>query len=202
MNSIDEPPEARFRTVGRPLSGNEVKLIDEGGREVSPGEIGIITVKGPYSMGGYYKDLKATRQTSKGGRCNLGDLCRFDEDGRIQIMGRQKEIIIRGGQNIYPKEIENLLTQHPKILEASVVKMPDPVMGEKACAYVAPKLDQRITFEEMVSFLKGKQIALFKLPERLEIVGSLPRVRGGYKVDKGRLEVEIAQKVREEGRVQ
>lgn len=108
-------------------------------------------------------------------------------------------MILRGGQNIYPVEIEDLLMTHPKVLQVAIVKMPDPVMGERACAYAVPRQGQDFTFEEMTSFLKGKGIAPYKLPERLEIIGSLPMVAEGQKVDKKTLEKDIEDKLKGEG---
>ena len=201
LGSIDDPREARLGTVGRPLTGNEVRLIDGEGNEIPPGGVGIVTVSGPHCIGGYYNDPEATRKSWQGGRFRLDDLGRFDEAGRLQLVGRQKDVIIRGGQNIYPKEIEDLLLQYPKIAEAAVVKMPDREMGERACAYVVVKEGERLTFEEMVFFLKEKGIARFKLPERLEKVDALKLVPGGNKVNKRLLEEEIAQKLMREGRI-
>ncbi len=198
MCGIDDPKEARWQTVGRPFPGGEVILINEEGKEVPLGEVGIVTVTGPTCVGGYYKDPELTKQAWQGGRFKMGDLGVFDAEGRLKIMGRQRDIIIRGGQNIYPKEVEDLLVQHPKIAEVAIVRMPDQQMGEKACAYVVPKPQQEFTFEEMVSFLKEKRIAPFKIPERLEIVKSLPLVPGGNKVDKRQLEQEIIEKLKTE----
>lgn len=201
MCGIDEPQEARWQTVGRPFPGSEVKIVNEEGNEVPPGEVGIVTVSGPTCVGGYYKDPIATKQAWQGGRFRMGDLGMFDAEGRLKIMGRQRDVIIRGGQNIYPKEVEDLLSQHEKIAEVAIVRMPDREMGEKACAYVVLKPQQELTFEEMVSFLKKKGIAPFKIPERLEIVESLPLVPGGTKVDKRYLEQEIAKKLKAEGSI-
>jgi acyl-CoA synthetase (AMP-forming)/AMP-acid ligase II len=198
MCGIDEPQEARWQTVGRPFPGGEVRLMNEEGVEVPPGEV---TVAGPTCVGGYYKDPEATKQAWTGGRFKMGDLGVFDTEGRLKIIGRQRDIIIRGGQNVYPKEMEDQLVQHAKIAEVAIVRMPDRQMGEKACAYVVLKPQQRFTFEEMVSFLKKKRIAPFKIPERLEIVQSLPLVPGGNKVDKRHLEQEIAQKLKTEGSI-
>jgi len=198
MCGIDEPQEARWQTVGRPFPGGEVRLMNEEGVEVLLGEV---TVAGPTCVGGYYKDLEATKQAWTGGRFKMGDLGVFDTEGRLKIIGRQRDIIIRGGQNVYPKEMEDQLVQHAKIAEVAIVRMPDRQMGEKACAYVVLKPQQRFTFEEMVSFLKKKRIAPFKIPERLEIVQSLPLVPGGNKVDKRHLEQEIAQKLKTEGSI-
>jgi non-ribosomal peptide synthetase component E (peptide arylation enzyme) len=201
MCGIDEPQEARWQTVGRPFPGGEVRLMDEEGVEVPLGEVGMVTVAGPTCVGGYYKDPEATKQAWTGGRLKMGDLVVFDTEGRLKIIGRQRDIIIRGGQNIYPKEMEDQLVQHAKIAEAAIVRMPDRQMGEKACAYIVLKPQQRLTFEEMVSFFKEKRIAPFKIPERLVIVESLPLVPGGNKVDKRRLEQEIVQKLKTEGSI-
>jgi non-ribosomal peptide synthetase component E (peptide arylation enzyme) len=199
MCGIDEPQEARWQTVGRPFPGGEVKLLDEEGAEVPLGEVGMVTIAGPTCVGGYYKDPEATEQAWREGRFKMGDLGLFDTEGRLKIIGRQRDIIIRGGQNIYPKEVEDQLASHEKIAEVTIVRMPDRQMGEKACAYIVLKPRQRLTFEEMVSFLRKKRIATFKIPERLVIVQSLPLVPGGNKVDKRRLEQEIAEKIKAEG---
>lgn len=198
MSGIEEPQEVRWQTVGKPFPGGEVRLINEEGMEVPLGEVGMVTVAGSTCVGGYYKDPEATKQAWIGGRFKMGDLGVFDTEGRLKIMGRQRDIIIRGGQNIYPKEVEDQLVQHAKIAEVAIVRMPDRQMGEKACAYIVLKPQQRLTFEEMVSFLKEKRIAPFKIPERLVIVQSLPLVPGGNKVDKRRLEQEIVQKLKAE----
>jgi len=198
MCGIDEPQEARWQTVGRPFPGGEVKLLDEEGAEVPLGEVGMVTIAGPTCVGGYYKDPEATEQAWREGRFKMGDLGLFDAEGRLKIIGRQRDIIIRGGQNIYPKEVEDQLASHEKIAEVAIVRMPDRQMGEKACAYIVLKPQKRLTFEEMVSFLKEKRIAPFKIPERLVIVQSLPLVPGGNKVDKRYLEQEIAQKLKTE----
>ena len=116
-------------------------------------------------------------------------------------MGRKKDIIIRGGQNIYPKEIEDYLVAHPKVTEAAVVPMPDPEMGERACAFVVPQEGEQFTFEEMVEYLKGKKIAMFKLPERLEVIASLP-LAGGAKIDKKQLTKMVTEKLKAEGKIE
>ena len=110
-------------------------------------------------------------------------------------------MIIRGGQNIYPVEIENILVTHPKVLIASVVGMPDPVLGEKTCAYVVPKANQSFYFDEMISFLKENNLAGFKLPERLEIIRQMPMVAEGQKVDKKALMQNISNKLKDEGKI-
>jgi non-ribosomal peptide synthetase component E (peptide arylation enzyme) len=131
----------------------------------------------------------------------MGDLGKLDEEGNVIIAGRKKDIIIRGGQNIYPVDIESIITEHPSVSNVAIVRMPDPEMGEKVCAYVVPKRNTHISLEPLVSFLKGKGIAPFKLPERLEVVAELPLVAGGQKVDRRRLEDDVAQKLRAEGKL-
>lgn len=200
LGSIDDPPEVRLRTVGKPYAGAEVKLVGENGEEVPRGESGEILLRGPAAVSGYYKDPEATWQVWTGdGWYQTGDLGKLDDAGYLMIVGRKKDMIIRGGQNIYPVEIENILITHPKVSHVAIVKMPDPVMGERACAYVVPGQGQDFTFPEMVSFLKEKSIAPYKLPERLEILDALPMVAEGQKVDKKALEKDIAEKLKAEG---
>lgn len=114
---------------------------------------------------------------------------------------RKMDIIIRGGQNISPMEIENLLITHPKVVNVAVVAMPDPVMGEKACACVITRPGATFTFDEMVAYLLQKRIAPYKLPERLEIVDSFPMAGDGQKVDKRTLTQNVARKLKDEGKI-
>ncbi len=197
--SIDDPDEIRLLTVGKPLPGNEVKLLDESGREVSNGEAGEVAVRGACCVHGFYKDPEATKQAWSDGWFRMGDLGRLDEHGNLLIVGRKKDIIIRGGQNIYPAEIESMLLTHPKISNVAIVSMPDPVMGEKACAYVVPKPGEQFTFDEIISFLKERNIAPYKLPERLEVIDRLPLV-ADQKPDKKALRQDIATKLQAEGK--
>jgi non-ribosomal peptide synthetase component E (peptide arylation enzyme) len=195
---IDDPSEVRRKTVGKPAKGMVIKFFDEEGREASSGEV---VYCGPTTSGGYYKDpettLNAWGSLGLEGRFKSGDLGRFDESGNLVLIGRKKDIIIRGGQNIYPLEIEGLLFTHPKIKSVAIIAMPDPVMGEKVCAYVALNPGEQFTFEEMTSFLKGKKIAPYKLPERLEILSELP-LRGYQKVAKIELQRDLMQKLQTE----
>jgi non-ribosomal peptide synthetase component E (peptide arylation enzyme) len=201
--STDDPVEVRLTSVGKPFPGNQVKLVDEEGKEVPPGEIGEIIFTGACTTGGYYKDPERTREVwgELPGWYPMGDLGKFDEQGYLYVVGRRKDVIIRGGQNIYPAEVENILVTHPKVMDVSVVAMPDPVMGEKACAYVIPKPGQSLTFDEMVSFLLEKKIAKYKLPERLELIDKFPMSGDGQKIQKGELSKMIAEKLKAEGKV-
>lgn len=195
---VDSPQEVLLRAEYKPLDGVETKLVDENNREVSQGEIGELLVRGPNCEPGYYKDPEATAEVFKDGWFHTGDLVSFDAEGRLTIRGRRKDVIIRGGQNIYPVEMEGLLRRNQKVLKAAVVGMPDPEMGEKACAYVVLNAGEQFSFSEMKLFLQEQGIAPFKIPERLEIIDDLPLV-GGIKVDKKRLRQDIEAKLKQEG---
>ncbi len=200
--SVDDPAPLRYVSVGKPLFGNEFKLVDASGNEVPEGGEGEILFRGPGSHPGFYKDPERTKQTyDKDGWFRTGDLGHFDEQGNLFIVGRAKDLIIRAGENIYPAEVEELLVTHPKIANAALVGMPDPVMGERACAYVVLTPGEQLKFEEMVAFLREKGLAPFKLPERLEIVDQFELV-SDQKVDKKLLRQDIIEKLKKEGKSQ
>jgi non-ribosomal peptide synthetase component E (peptide arylation enzyme) len=123
------------------------------------------------------------------------------EEGIVEVRGRVKDIIIRGGQNINPEEIEDILIDHPDIENVAIVGMPDPILGERCCAYVAPKRERTFTFEQMSSFLKDKDIAIYKIPERLELIDEIP-ISEGSKPKKDLLKRDILNKLKEEGVIQ
>jgi non-ribosomal peptide synthetase component E (peptide arylation enzyme) len=197
---VEDSKELRRRTVGRMLPGNQVRLLDEEGKhEVPEGEPGVLYFRGPHAPAGYYRDEALTATVfDADGWTTTGDIVKFDQ-GCLWILGRAKDMIIRGGQNIYPAEIEGLLNEHPKVASVAVVGYPDREMGERCCAYVIPKQGEAFTFEEMVDFLKGKQLAMYKLPERLEIVDEFPAVGDSGKVNKETLKKDIAEKVKSAG---
>jgi non-ribosomal peptide synthetase component E (peptide arylation enzyme) len=181
---VEDTKELRRRTVGRMLPGNKVILKDEQGNPVPEGEPGILWFRGPHAPAGYFRDEALTATVfDPEGWTTTGDIVKFDQ-GCLWILGRAKDMIIRGGQNIYPAEIEGLLNEHPKVANVAVVGYPDKEMGERACAYVIPRAGETFTFKEMVDFLKGKNIAMFKLPERLEVVSAFPTVGDSGKIDK------------------
>lgn len=202
--SIDDPPEVRRSTLGKPIKGTIISIVDEEGKEVPRGEEGEIIYTGPSAGSGYYKDPETTMKVwgciGKEGRCRSGDLGKFDKDGNLILVGRKKEVIIRGGQNIYPAEIEGLLLTNQKINSVAVVPMPDVIMGEKACAYVALRPGEELTFNEMIEFLKTKKVANYKLPERLEVRSQLP-LKGHQKVAKASLREDILRLLKEEGKL-
>ena len=197
--SVEDSKDLRRRTVGRMLPGNKVRLLDKDtGDEVPEGEPGVLWFRGPHAPAGYFRDEELTATVfDESGWTTTEDIVKFDQ-GCLWILGRAKDMIIRGGQNIYPAEVEGLLNDHPKVSSVAVVGYPDREMGERCCAYVIPKPGQDFSFDEMVSFLKGKQIAMFKLPERLEIVPEFPLVGDSGKVNKETLKKEIKALVEKE----
>lgn len=194
--SVDDSKDLRRRTVGRMLPGNKVILKDEQGNPVPDGEPGILWFRGPHAPAGYFRDPELTATVfDKDGWTTTGDIVKFDQ-GCLWILGRAKDMIIRGGQNIYPAEIEGLLNGHPAVGSVAIVGYPDREMGERACAYVALKAGQTLTFEEMKTFLKEKKISAYKLPERLELVPGLPTVGDSGKVDKKVLKTQLEEWVK------
>jgi len=192
----EDPPEVRYFTVGRPRVGTEVRLVDEEGRIVAKGEAGELQGRGPSCLSGYYRNQEASAHAwTSDGWLPLGDLGQWDEKGNLILVGRKDELIIRGGQNIQPAEIEDHLLAHPKVRQVAVVGMPDPIMGQRVCAYVVPRTEDGIRLEEIVSFLRSKKLAPYKLPERLEVLNTFPMV-SDTKVDKRILAADIVEKLK------
>lgn len=196
---LDAPAEIRFMTVGTGRAGTIFKIVDENGRELGKEEVGEIWGSGPASASGYFRDVEATWQAwTEDGWFKSGDLGRIDSQGNLILAGRKKDLIIRGGQNVYPAETESILLTHPAVAAVAVVAMPDALMGEKACAYIQLHEGCSLTFPEMVKFLTDQDIALYKIPERLELIEEMPMVGGGLKMDKKVLQKDIAEKIKAE----
>lgn len=194
---VEDPKELRRRTVGRMLPGNKVRLADQENREktVPDGEPGVLYFRGPHAPAGYFRDEELTSTVfGKNGWTTTEDIVKFDQ-GCLWVLGRAKDMIIRGGQNIYPAEVESLLNEHPSVASVAIVGYPDREMGERCAAYVIPKAGKDFTFDEMVSFLKSKDIAMFKLPEHLEIVEQFPAVGDSGKVNKETLKKDIRERL-------
>jgi len=200
---ITASKDQRYTTVGRLHPGIEIKVLDDSGNPVEKGAVGTLWFKGPGNSIGYYKDLEKTMTEAfdEAGFATPGDLVTVTDDGYVKIMGRKKNIIIRGGQNIYPREIEDYLLSHEKVTNAAVVPMPDPEMGERACAFVTLREGERFGFEEMIDYLKRKQIAPFKLPERLEVLETFPLVGESGKIDNKAMVQMITEKLKVEGKI-
>ena len=175
MTRLDDPDELLLHSSGAPVCvDDEIMVVDDEGREVADGEPGELLTRGPYTIRGYYnapdKNLEAF---TVDGLYRMGDIVR--RQGRyVFTEGRRKDLINRGGEKISCEEVENLIYTHPKVKVVTLVAMPDPLFGEKACAFVVPKPGETIGFEELIAFLRQQKIAAFKLPERLEVVSELP----------------------------
>jgi 2,3-dihydroxybenzoate-AMP ligase len=191
-----DPEEDRLETVGCPICpDDEVKLIDDDGNEVEVGEVGELCVRGPYTLRGYYgaPEHNAKVFTSDGFYCS-GDLMRKNHAGNYIVEGRKKDLINRGGEKISAEEIENLILQHPAVQNVACVAIPDEAMGERMCACVILQSGAALTLAELVGFLAGKEIAKFKLPERLEVLADFPLSSFG-KVSKNTLVAMVAKKM-------
>jgi fatty-acyl-CoA synthase len=180
LTSVDDPIDVRVGTVGRPIPGLEVKLIDPArSREVSTGETGELCARGHCVMPGYYNNSEATaRAIDAEGWLHTGDLARRRDDGNYRIVGRSRELIIRGGENIYPAEVEEFMHRHPAVAEVAVAGLPDVKYGEVAAAWIVPKAGVVLSPDDIKQHCQG-QIANFKIPQYVMIVESLPRTVTG-----------------------
>jgi acyl-CoA synthetase (AMP-forming)/AMP-acid ligase II len=178
-NRPDDPIQNRRDTDGRPMSHVEVELRDEEGRTVSRGSPGEIYTRGPNTCVGYYRDPVRTTATFQDGWVRSGDVAVMDNAGCVTIVGRKKEIIIRGGLNIAPREIEDLIGRFPEVSRTAVVGLPDDRLGERACACVVLRDGAELAFGTLVDRLRRIGLADYKLPERLEILPELPATASG-----------------------
>jgi non-ribosomal peptide synthetase component E (peptide arylation enzyme) len=198
----DDPEEVILHTVGWPVCPyDEFKLIDSDGNELPREKEGEMVARGPCIFRGYYKSEAENRETfTSDGFYRTGDIAKFDDEGRLIITGRKKDIIIRGGENISAKEVEELISGHPKVVQAAAVAMPDPILGERVCAFIKPRENENVTLEEIILYLKGKKTSVLYLPERIEVIEEMPLTNVG-KVDKKRLREEIREKLRKEEKI-
>jgi fatty-acyl-CoA synthase len=180
QTSVDDSIEVRCGTVGRPIPGADVKLVHPVTQEpVGDDEAGELCVRGHGVMAGYYNAPDATsRVLEPDGWLHSGDLARKRDDGNYRIVGRSKELIIRGGENIYPPEVEEYLCHHHAVAEVAVVGLPDHVYGEAVAAWIVPRAGIAVTADDIRAFCQGK-IAHFKVPRYVEIVDQLPRTVTG-----------------------
>ena len=174
--SFNHPDRERTPgSIGTPVSGVEMKLIDENGDEVGAGEVGEIAIRGHNVMKGYWRRPEATAEAiDADGWFTTGDMARVDEQGRYFIVDRKKELIIRGGYNVYPREIEEVLYEHPAVREAAVVGVPHAELGEEIAAAIALKPDAQATPDELRAYVK-EQVAAYKYPRHVWLVDELPK---------------------------
>jgi long-chain acyl-CoA synthetase len=180
--------ERKIGSIGTPIQDVEMKVVDDDGNEVEQGEVGEIVIKGPNVMKGYWDREDATKEVmDDDGWFHTGDMAKVDEDGYFFIVDRKKELIIRGGYNVYPREIEEVLYEHEGILEAAVIGVPDEAMGEEVGAAVVLKEGQEVSADELKSYVK-EQVAGYKYPRKIWFVDELPKGPTG-KILKREIEV-------------
>ncbi len=204
-NAVTDTRDELLYTSGKVYSGYDVKLTDVNGNTVAQGEYGEILVWRPHFS--YYKDPESTKasfpkaaEEGYGGYEHTGDIGVFDERGNLRIVGRQNDMILRGGANIFPKEIEDILGKHPKVSQIAVVSMPDKILGEKCCAFVVPAPGEKPTLKDLTAYLDELKVTKSKWPERLELIDSMPISTGG-KLRREDLRADIAKKLKAEGKV-
>jgi long-chain acyl-CoA synthetase len=166
--------ERKPGSIGTPIDGVEMKVVDEDGNEVPQGEVGEIVIRGHNVMKGYWQRPDATEETVRDGWLHTGDMATVDEDGYFFIVDRKKDMIIRGGYNVYPREIEEVLYEHPAVREAAVVGVPHDEYGEEVGAAVALKDGEEVSAEELRNFVK-EQVAAYKYPRTIWFVEDLPK---------------------------
>ena len=175
-----DPPDKRRCTDGRVTPGNEVRLLDENGQDVAPGDEGEIVARGPKQFLGYQDPATDAAAFVDGTWFCTGDLARVDEDGYLVVTDRVKDIIIRGGENVSAREVEEVLARHPAVDEVAVCATPDEVWGEAVCAVVVPRgVAQRLTVQALGHFASSAGLAPHKLPTKLVLTDSLPRTAAG-----------------------
>ncbi|EJM0831074.1 medium-chain fatty-acid--CoA ligase [Escherichia coli] len=194
--NLDDPLSRFMHTDGYAAAGVEIKVVDDARKTLPPGCEGEEASRGPNVFMGYFDEPELTaRALDEEGWYYSGDLCRMDEAGYIKITGRKKDIIVRGGENISSREVEDILLQHPKIHDACVVAMPDERLGERSCAYVVLKAPHHsLSLEEVVAFFSRKLVAKYKYPEHIVVIEKLPRTASG-KIQKFLLRKDIMRRL-------
>jgi long-chain acyl-CoA synthetase len=170
VNRLDD---RKVGSVGRPVSGIEVRVVDEEDRELPANEAGEVVVRGPVVMSGYWRQPEETASVLRGGWLHTGDVGRIDDERFLHIVERLKDVIIRGGLNIYPRDVEDALTEHPAVAMAGVVGRPDEVYGEEAVAFVVRKTGADVTEQDLLEFL-ARRIGKPKRPSEVRFLDALP----------------------------
>lgn len=177
IRAVESEPEL-LTSAGRAVLGTDVRIADENDQEVPYGAVGELQVRGPQVMTGYWNRPDATAETLKGGWMHTGDAARMDEHGYIYIQDRIKDMIVSGGENIYPAEVENALFQHPAVVDAAVIGIPSEQWGESVLAFLVVQGDEKPTTEDLIEFCRS-HLAGYKLPRQVEFVDVLPRNASG-----------------------
>ncbi|HLA82639.1 MAG TPA: fatty acid--CoA ligase family protein, partial [Thermoleophilia bacterium] len=199
ITCAEDDIETVCSTVGRPTCPRDIyKVVDPDGNTLPAETSGELLVKGPSMFTGYYKNPEENAKVfDKHGFFKTGDLAKINSRGYITLTGRLKEMINRGGESISATVIERLICRHPGVAAAAVIPMPDPLMGERVCAYVEPKPDTELTFDGIISFLRGEQASVQELPERIEFIDAMPYT-GVNKLNKHVLRENIQKKLEAE----
>ena len=170
--------ERKAGSIGTPIRDVQLRVVDDQDHEVPPGEVGEIVIRGPNVMKGYWQRPEATAEAIRDGWFHTGDIARADDDGYFYIVDRKKDLIIRGGYNVYPREIEEVLYEHPAVAEAAVIGLPHPALGEEVAAAVALKPGAAVTAAELRDYAKS-QVAAYKYPRHVWIMDALPKTATG-----------------------
>jgi len=196
MTRSNDDLDTILNTVGMPTCPYDVyKVIDPLGKELPPNTSGELIIKGPGVFTGYYNNPEENEGVfTEDGFFKTGDVAKINEQGYITLTGRMKEMINRGGESISAVEIEKLISIHPDVAMVAVIPVPDPLMGERVCAYIQPKADSELSFEEIISFLKGKKASVLQLPERIEFIDAMPFTKA-EKIDKTFLKEDIKKRL-------
>lgn len=174
----NSPAESCPGSLGRPCKETEIRLINRNGQEAGDGEVGEVCVLGPHLMAGYWQDEAATAAALQDGWFRTGDLARRDSNGFYQFAGRTKEIVVRGGSNVSPQEVEAALYDHPAVSEVGVIGSPDPIWGESVVAYVVLRPGCAASEAELISFAR-ERLADYKTPEKIFFLNQLPKSPSG-----------------------
>ena len=199
MSAIGDPDEKLATTEGRPTPGVDLVVVGLDGRRAGPGVEGEIRVKGPQVISGYLDASLDADAFDEDGYFRSGDLGMVDDEGYVTITGRLKDVIIRHGENISAKEVEDLLYTHPAVADVAVIGLPDPKTGERACAVVAVQEGSTFDLDEMVEFLRDRDLRVQSIPEQLEVIPTVPRNPAG-KILKHKLREQFAPQAQRSGR--
>jgi len=203
-NRWDSPREPQMNTIGFPMFMDpevQIKIVNNKNKGVGVGEIGEMVSKGPLNFRGYFRNPEENKKTfDEGGFFHSGDLMSQRQDGRFVVEGRKKDMIIRGGENVYPEAVEDLLMKHPRVMNTAVVGMPDHKLGERLCAFLQPKEGESVTFDDVQQHMKEQGIGVFQWPERVIEVGGWP-LTAVNKIDKRRLRAYITTQLFREGTI-
>jgi long-chain acyl-CoA synthetase len=180
--STNPPGRIRLGSVGLPVPGCELRIVDDDDRELETGEVGEICCRSPFVMEGYWRAPELTDEATRGGWFHTGDLGRVDDDGYLYVVDRKKDLIIRGGFNVFPRDVEDALLEHPAVAFAGVVGRPDERHGEEVVAFVALRNGSAVSAEDLVAFAK-ERIGGYKYPRDVRIVADVPLTPVG-KIDR------------------